>query len=336
MPWAPSKKSRGLLEAWNASACLLDHAQDLRYEVTLCWFLGRAPRALKFGPADRSRMDASPKNVREQIARSKFYLQRKDVLRSLRVLAQSLTMLAGAQIFGRERIEIGILMEDAVRLLSEQENIRRAVPNGLSYKKGQERELAATLTRMADALETVLGKAQVEERRKRLVELDELVLAGQAELDKKQPLDARKFFRKAMELFGDEPGLCVDLGNRLMLAGLAAESMEYFQKSIELAPNDSRAYTFLAQCLDGLGEGGKAEDLVKAALRRFGPTEASYVRLAKGALGRKVWDEALVNAQAALGVNPTSREALRQAETASQQIYGDAQGYLKKGGPLEV
>jgi tetratricopeptide (TPR) repeat protein len=273
-------------------------------------------------------MEASPKNVREQIARSKFYLQRKDVLRSLRVLAQGLDLLAGSQIFGRERIEISILMEEAVRLLGEYEAIKRAVPAGLSYKKGQERELSASLTRMADVLERLLGKAQVEERRKRMAELDELVLAGQAELEKKQPLEARKFFRRAMETFGDEPGLLVDLGNRLMLAGLVSEAMEYFQKSIEVAPADIRAYMFYIQRLEALGEGQKAEEVIKATLRRFGPNEDLYVRLAKAALQRRIWKEALLNAQAALDINPTGREALRAAEAASERIYGTAQGYL--------
>jgi len=278
-------------------------------------------------------MDASPKHVREQIARAKFYLQRKDVLRSLRVLAQALGVLVGAQIVGRERIEIGILMEEAIRLLMEQETLKRAVPGGLVYKKGQERELAACLTRMADALAAVLERAQVEERRKRLAELDELVLAGQNELDNKQPLEARKHFRRAMELFGDEPGLLVDLGNRLMLAGLVAEASEYFQKSMETAPTDARAYTFLAQCQDALGEGLKAEEVLKAAIRRFGPNEFLLVRLAKGALERRAWNEALVNAQAVLAINPTNRDALRHAESASQHIYGDPQAYRKKTAP---
>lgn len=277
-------------------------------------------------------MEASPKNVREYIARSKFYLQRKDVLRSLRALAQGLDLLTGSQIFGRERIEISILMEEAVRLLGEHEAIKRAVPGGLSYKKGQERELSNSLKRMADILESLLGKAEVEARRKRLAELDELVLAGQAELDKKQPLEARKFFRRAMESYGDEPGLLVDLGNRLMLAGLVAEATEYFLKNIDLAPTDPRAYTFLGQCYDALGDGQKAEEIIKAALRRFGPNEAMLVRLAKGALDRRAWNEALVAAQAALEVNPTSRDALKYAEAASERVYGSAQGYLK-GGP---
>lgn len=281
-------------------------------------------------------MDASPKNVREHIARSKFYLQRGDVLRSLRVMATALELLAGAQIFGRERIEIGILLEDAVRLLGEQETLRRAMPGGISYKKGQERELAAGLTRMADALETVLGKARLEERRKRLAELDELVLSGQAELDRKEPLEARKFFRRAQELYGDEPGLLVDLGNRLMLAGILPEAMEYFQKSIDATQGDCRAFIFLAQCLDAQGEGAKAEEMVKTALRRFGPSEPLHLRLAKGALERKAWDEALTNARAALDLNPASRDARRAAETASQHIYGDATAYLKSGQTLEV
>lgn len=280
-------------------------------------------------------MDASPKNVREHIARSKFYLQRKDMLRSLRALSQALSMLAGSQIFGRERIEISILMEEAVRLLCEQDVVKRAVPGGLAYKKGQERELAAGLTRMADALEALLGKAQVEERRRRLAELDELVLAGQAELDNKQPLEARKFFRRAMDSCGDEPGLLVDLGNRLMLAGLAAEATEYFQKSIEAAPTDPRAYSLLAQCLEALGEGAKAEEVLKAALRRFGPDEGLLVRLAQAALKRKAWKDALASAQAALELNPTGRDARRSAEAASERLYGTAQGYLTGGPPPE-
>ncbi|MDR3640988.1 MAG: tetratricopeptide repeat protein [Humidesulfovibrio sp.] len=273
-------------------------------------------------------MDASPKHVREQIARSKFYLQRKDVLRSLRVLAQALGMLVGAQIVGRERIEIGILMEEAIRLLMEQETMKRAVPGGLAYKKGQERELGAQLTRMADVLESLREKARVEEHRKRLAELDGLVIAGQAELDKKESLEARKFFRRAVELYGDEPGLYVDLGNRLMLAGLVSEAAEYFQKNIELAPTDVRPYALLAQCLDAQGDGTKAEEILKATVRRFGPDEAMHVRLAKGALERRAWGEALQNAQAALAVNPTSRDGQRYAEAASERVYGDPKGYL--------
>jgi tetratricopeptide (TPR) repeat protein len=276
-------------------------------------------------------MDASPKIVREHIARAKFSLQRKDVLRALRALAQGLAMLAGAPlIVGRERIEIGILMEEALRLLSEQEGIKKAVPGGIAYKKGQERELAAHLTRMADALAAVLDRQRLEERRRRLAELDELVLAGQAELDNKQPLEARKHFRRAVENFADEPGLFVDLGNRLMLAGLVAEAAEYFQKSIEVAPTDPRAYTLFAQCQSALGEGLKAEETLKAALRRFGPDEALLARLAKDALERRAWNEALTNAQAALDINAGNREALRVAEAASTHVYGDAQAYRTK------
>jgi len=287
-------------------------------------------------------MEASPKNVREHIARSKFYLQRKDVLRSLRALAQALGMLVGAQIVGRERIEIGILMEEAIRLLMEQETMKRAVPGGLAYKKGQERELCMQLTRMADVLEALMDRARVEERRRRMAELDELVLAGQTGLDKKEPLEARKHFRRAVELYGDEPGLYVDLGNRFMLAGLVSEAAEYFQKNIEAAPTDDRAYTCLAQCLDALGDGLKAEEVLKAALRRFGPNEAMLARLAKGALERRDWDEALQNALAALAVNSNSREGNRCAEMASTHIYGDPKGYKNaeerkaSGKPVEI
>lgn len=275
-------------------------------------------------------MDTSPKNVREHIARSKFFLQRRDILKSLKSLGLSLDLLAHGQIFGRERIEIDILMEEAVRLIMEQEGLKTAFPAGMAYKKGKERELAATINRVATALETVLGKAKSVERRKRLTELDELILAGQAGLDQNQPMEARKHFRHAAELCGDEPGLFADIGNRFMLAGLLAEAVEYLQKSIEAAPGDMRAYPALAQCHDALGETDKAEEVLKATLRRFGPSEALNLRLAKGALERRNWVEALNNAKEVLALNPTNQEGLRLAAAASERIYGDPKAYLRE------
>lgn len=275
-------------------------------------------------------MDTSPKNVREHIARSKFFLQRKDLLRSLKSLGLALELLGAGQIFGRERIEIDILMEEAVRLVMEQEALKAAFPGGLAHKKGKERELSATIKRVANALEVVLGKAKKEERRKLMAELDDLVLAGQAELDRNQPMEARKHFRRAVELCGDEPGLYADIGNRFLLSGLLAEAVEYLLKNIEVAPGDLRAYAPLIQCYDSLGEAEKAEDVLRAALRRFGPIEALNLRLAKGALEQRKWSEALANAQEVLKLNPTNQEGLRLAAAASQHIYGDPEAYLRE------
>ncbi len=275
-------------------------------------------------------METNPKNVREHIARSKFFLQRKDILKSLKSLVLALELLASGQIFGRERLEIDSLLDETVRLLMEQESLRRVFPTGLAHKKGQERELSATLGRVAQALEAGLGKARLEERRSHLAELDELLLGGQSELDQKHPLEARKLFRRAAELFGDEPGVFMDIGNRCMLAGLMAEAVEYLQKNIEAAPGDMRSYGALAQCLEALGEGEKAEEVLRAALRRFGPVEALNLRLAKGALERRKWDEALVNAQAALKLNPQNQEAQHLAATVSERLYGDAKAYQRE------
>lgn len=274
-------------------------------------------------------MDTSPKTVREYIARAKFHIQRRDILKALKTLAHALDLLAASQIFGRERIEIGVLMEEAVRVLMDQDMLKRSVPGGLSYVKGKEKDLSASLKRLAAALEEALEKLRTEERRKGLMELDELVLGGQELLDRKEPLEARRLFRKALELYGDEPGLPVDIGNRLMLAGLPAEATEYFQKSIEVSPGDMRAFTLLTQCLEALGEADKAEDLMRATLRRFGPNEAILVRLGKAALARRNWNEAMACAKGALELNGTNQEARRMGEEASARVYGDPNGYLE-------
>ncbi len=273
-------------------------------------------------------MDTSPKTVREYIARAKFHTQKQDLLKSMKALAHALDLLAASQIFGRERIEIGILLDEAVRLLMEQDMMKRFLPNGLGYTKGKERELSHTLKRLAAALEEALAKRRIEERRKGLMELDELMLSAQAELDKKEPLEARRLFRKAMEQYGEEHGLLVDIGTRLMLAGLPAEACEYFQKSIEVAPGDVRAFMLLSQCLEGLGEVEKAEELLKTILRRFGPDEAILMRLGKAALARRKWDEALVCVQATLKVNPQNQEAHKVGAEVGTRLFGDAKAYL--------
>jgi pentatricopeptide repeat protein len=273
-------------------------------------------------------MDTSPKTVREHIARSKFCTQRQDILRSLKELATALDLLAASQIFGRERIDIGILMEEAVRLLMEQDMMKRSVPGGLSYVKGKEKELSAMLKRLAAVLEGVLAKRRVEERRRALLELDELMIAAQAELGKKEPLEARKLFRKAMEQFGEEQGLLIDIGTRLLLAGLPAEATEYFQKGMEAEPNDPRSYNMLIQCLEAMGDLDKAEDLMKATLRRFGPNEGLLVRVGRGALARRNWDEALNAVAVALKINPNNQEAHKIASEASTRVYGSPTGYL--------
>lgn len=274
-------------------------------------------------------MDASPKTVREYIARAKFHLQRNDILKTLKALAHALDLLAASQIFGRERIEIGVLLDEGVRLLMEQDMMKRSVPGGLAYVKGKEKDLSATLKRLAAALEEALNKLRTEERRKGLMELDELILGAQEQLDKKEPLEARRLFRKAVEQFGEEPGLYVDIGNRLMLAGLPNEATEYFQKSIETSQNDMRAYILLTQCMEALGETDKAEDLMRATLRRFGPNEAILVRLGKAALARRNWDEAMACARGALELNPSNQEAQRFGSEASTRIFGDPKGFLE-------
>lgn len=274
-------------------------------------------------------MDASPKAVRENIARAKFYTQRGDILRAMRTLAQTMGLLAQGKIVGRERIEIGIFLEEAVRLLAEHDMMKRLLPSGLKYAKGMEREVAIQLTRMADALEEAMRKRRMEERRKKLVELDELILTGQDHLRAKEPLEARRLFRKALEQFGDEPGLPVDIGTRLFMAGLVAEAMEYFQKGMEVNPGDVRAYNFLSQCYEAMGDADKAEDMIRAILRRFGPNEMLYVRLGKAALARRNWDEALNCAQGALALNPINDEAHRIGTEASVRVFGDPKGYMK-------
>lgn len=267
-------------------------------------------------------MSASSKTVKEFIARAKSYIQRNDYLRTLKALCQALELLQGSQIFGRERFEVNVLLDEALRDLSGMKQIKRVFPQGIHYEKGQEKALWRTLTRMHDKLEAAIEKVRVEKIRAQKLELDEMLMKAQDFLSKKEPLEARKLFRKASELYPEEKNLPVDIGNRLMMAGLFVEALEYFKRGMEVDSSDPRPYQFSILCHEATGELDKAEEVVKETLRRFGGNESIYLRMAKLALQKRQWSEAYDVVAQALQLNPTNQEGLKILKQVGPRIFG--------------
>ena len=275
---------------------------------------------------------ASSKTIKEHIARAKTYVQKGDVRRSLANLVKALELFITSKIFGREKFEIEILLDEVLRELSRQPALKRLFPDGLTYIRGQERKLYQTTKKLHDKLVQVMEKMRIERIRKQKYTIDEMLIAGQEHLKNGEPMEARKAFRKCSETFGgDEPGLFSDIGNRLLMAGMFQEAIEYFERGREAMSGDARPYTGLINCYEGLGETGKAMEMVKETMRKFGANESLYTKLAKQFLAKREWGEAHDAAQAALNLNPLSAEAKKIVDRTASKIFTGGRRSAKPG-----
>lgn len=265
---------------------------------------------------------SSPKSIKENIARAKAYGQRKDYLRCLHALSLSLDDLSQSKVFGREKFEIGILVDEVIRQLLAMEELKRVLPRSLKYTKGQEKKLAAMLLKIHDTIKNAMEKAAVEKVRKQKNQIDKFVLTGQKHLDDKNVKEAKKYFRKISEAFPEERGLLQDIGARLVKAGFPSEGVEYLERAITQTPGDSRPYISLLMAWEMLSEHDKALDVIKEISRRFGANESVYVRQSKIFLAKRMFTEAYDAAAAVLKINPLNREAKKISDKLGPKVFG--------------
>lgn len=277
-------------------------------------------------------MSVTAKSIREDIARAKSYIARKDYLRTLEFLARAVKGVAASQVFGREKFEVQALLEEVFRDFNELSMIQRLFPKGLNYQRGKEAALYKTLIRLAAKLKAAMEKAKIAKQRERFAELDNMLLEAQKHLENQEHLEARKLFRKASDSYSDIPGINSDIGTRLMMGGLFQEAAEYLKRAIEQNGSDNRAHSSLIMCYEGLGEAGKAIDAVKDAMRRLGINESLEIKLAKLHLSRREWGEAHKYASSVTQKNPLNVEAEKIVKKTEPKIYGRSGGAPKAGG----
>lgn len=266
-------------------------------------------------------MTITAKDIREDIARAKAFVQRDDLLRSLGALRNALALLAKSKVFGIERFEIDALLDEALREVSGHKTMKKVFPAGLKQEKGKTVQLYKTVKKLHDKLGQAMEKARVERQRKDMGELDELLITAQERLKEKDEMEARKLFRKAAERFKDVPGLHSDIGTRMMMGGLVQEAVEYLNRALEMNPRDQRAHSSLITCLEGLGEPVKAEEALKSAIKYLGKHETLMLRLAKLSLSQRNWNQAFDLADAVLAMNPLSSQAKKIWEQAKPKVF---------------
>lgn len=258
-------------------------------------------------------------DIMTHISRAKSSMAKFDSLKTMNEAVSALRMLAkGAVLQGREKFEIEILIDEVLRGLCNMEEMKSIFPKGLSFQRGREKELLERLTQVSECIGQAIGKAETDKIRAKFNEIDRYICQGQKLLDIKSAIEARKVFRKAQELFPDEPGLNFDIGNRLLRAGYAPESVEYFEAAMARDPRDPRAYASLVSAYEAVGETEMALELVKTIFRTFGANDRVYLKLAELNHKLRRWDECYDAAKAAKELNPHSKAQLIMDKVATK------------------
>ena len=266
-------------------------------------------------------MSAEYKEIMRHINRAKSQVSKMNAIKAMGCVVTCLDEMASVQLMGREKMEVEILLGEVLRGLSDHPDVRHMFPKGLVYQKGKEKHLRAQLTAVLNEINRAIEQAELNKMRAKVNKIDQTILTGQKLLDENNPLDARKVFRRVQEDYGTEPGVMHDMGARLLKAGLAPESIEYFEEAIKLDARDSRPYVHMVMAYEAIGELDKAEHMLKETLKNFGNNDRVYIRLAKVYLQKRKWSEAYDAAQSALGVNEFNRDAKKIIKQVEPRIF---------------
>ncbi len=266
-------------------------------------------------------MSIEAKNIRENIARSRAYAHKNDLLRTLKCLRDAAYGVISVKVYGREKFEIEALLVEALKDLNRLKTMQKVMPKGLTYSRGKERQLYGILKRLHAKLGQAIEKARIRQARQRMEQLDNILVSAQKELKAGNEMEARKFFRKAGDDFKDVEGLLSDIGTRMAMGGLVSEAVEYLLRAIDINRRDVRAHQSLIMCYEGLGELVKAEDAVNNAIKFMGASEPLYLKLAAIAMAQSEWDTAMQAAERVLKNNPLSTEARKIEAKCRPKVY---------------
>jgi tetratricopeptide (TPR) repeat protein len=266
-------------------------------------------------------MNPQVKTIKEHIARAKSFVNRFDLTRTLGALADAVKEMQTAQVYGREKFEIEILINEALHNLNSIEEMRAMVPSGFQYKRGQEKRLYLILSKLHKAMKDQEQRQAIEKERAIMNEVDAGFAAGQRMIDENRANDARKVLRTVTTKFPDVHGVHFDAGDRLLKAGYPQESLDFFRTAIEQDFRDARPYGGLSAALEEMNEIEQALNAILEAHRIFGNNESILLRIARLQLKLRNWGEAYNSAKAVLDHNPGSRDAKRILEKVEPKIF---------------
>lgn len=265
-------------------------------------------------------MPPSAKTIREDLARAKAAYAKNDELRTVQLVVGALRAFVSVKLPGTDRTTIEGQLREAFANLGKLPRVLRYAPNGIPYAKGQEQKLYASLTALAQKIESDINSESLEAMRERKLRIDHAVIKGGKLLAEGNLLEAQRNFRAAVAEYVDEKGLFPLIASKLIDAGQFKASLEYVKRAVEEAPDNARAYDFL------LTAAGKAEEwplaeriLLEVQQKGLAPPLLDQA-LAVVTARQGKWEQALSAAQRAVTADSRLTEAARVLAAATKHL----------------
>lgn len=274
--------------------------------------------------------DKPSKVVKEHVARAKSALLNKgDVVKSIEFLIEAVKVVMGGKIYGREKFEVEILIQEylvefnrhpQVREFFSARNIHKTPY--IKYARNKERRLlefmtAAKKLMASDSVKAVSDKETAREEKK-----EALIQEGQRLLDAGDHPKGKATLHKVAELFRNDEGLQTDLGLRFLKAGLYFEAAEMLEEAIAQNPKDSKAVTYAVQAYRSAREFPKMEKLYKTALKVFGIHPVTLLNMAKMYVEWRKYDKAYDYAKQAYDADSSMAEAKQIMDETGERVFG--------------
>ena len=191
------------------------------------------------------------KRVREDIARAKSALSKGNAVKAIEHLVSAVREFKGAQIFGREKFEAEVHIQEFLKDLNRHPEIKSHfsaknihVTPYVDYKRGAEAELLAFAEKTLGEMKGASEEAEQTKQTKQEHRKEELLEKAQSCLDAKEFPRGKSILRRLVEEYGREEGFKTDVGQRLLKAGLFFEAGEVLEEAVADNPRDSHALAF--------------------------------------------------------------------------------------------
>lgn len=259
----------------------------------------------------------APKDIRENIARAKGYLQRQEVEKALLAMCEALRALADIRLPASVRENLHVRIGEFLRALETHPALRPLLdpgntgqPRAFKLHVGKEATLATVLNGMARILKREKEDVLQRKSQDRIARKRRLLEEGLAALRHGQTARALAFLRRIVEEFSDEEGIRLQIANILQAAGMPGEAAELYEEDMRLHPRNAAAYTGAVDAWMELGDYARAERIYKSALHVFGGHPSTFGKMAAMYVAWGKMPEAAEAAQHALQEDPTQADAL--------------------------
>lgn len=249
-------------------------------------------------------MPPSAKTIREDLARAKAAYAKNDDLRFLHLILSALRSFVTVRPTGPDRIQAEGLFRECCANLVKLDRVKKYLPQGLPFIKGQEKQLYAQLVPVARAVQEDLNRESLQAMRERKLRIDQAIIKGTKLLGEGNLAEAQRNFRAAVEDYVDEKGLFPLIASRLIEAGHFKAALEYVKRAIEESPDNPRAYDFLLAVAEKADEWPAAEHILRDGQTRHGLHGLLLQALAKVEARLGHWHEARDAARQALSADP--------------------------------